>query len=94
MPGSLERIPVKHLGYAESNPFDAVKRSWMMEESGPDGANRFGSMMNKHQTEPLLPTTPEQAVETEVNPGSPKVLGELEQPAITEKPRVSIGLGR
>lgn len=94
MPGSLERIPVKHLGYAESNPFDAVRRSWMMEESGPDGANRFGSMMNKHQTEPLLPTTPEQAVETEVNPGSPKVLGELEQPAITEKPRVSIGLGR
>jgi TolB-like protein len=93
MPGSLERIPVKHLGYADQNPFDAVRRSWMMEESGPNSANRFGSMMNKPLTEPLLPKEPEVSAETQVNPGSPTVLGELE-PSITEKPRVSIGLGR
>jgi len=66
MPGSLERIPVKHLGYADQNPLDAMRRSWMMEESGPEGPSRYGGLAPQLppqpppllQQEQLLPAPP------------------------------------
>ncbi len=97
MPGSLERIPVKHLGYANSNPLDAMRRSWMMEESGPEGFNRTGALVapqNQVQLpEPALPTNAQPAEPSASNPSVPKVLEEVE-PSVVEKPRPSIGLGR
>jgi TolB-like protein len=97
MPGSLERIPVKHLGYADSNPLDAMRRSWIMEESGPEGFNRAGSLVPQQGSvqapDPALPKTIEPARAVESDPMAPRVLGDIEPP-IVEKPRPSIGLGR
>ena len=97
MPGSLERIPVKHLGYANSNPLDAMRRSWMMEESGPEGFSRAGALAPHHNSNQIpdaaLPKIAEPTDSVQPNPIVPKVLGEGE-PSIVEKPRPSIGLGR
>lgn len=97
MPGSLERIPVKHLGYANSNPLDVMRRSWMMEESGPEGFSRAGALAPHHNLnqipDPALPKVAEPTEALQPNPIVPKVLGEGE-PSIVEKPRPSIGLGR
>lgn len=43
VPGSLERIPVRHLGSRASpiNPFDPVRRRWEMEESEWSMGNSF-----------------------------------------------------
>lgn len=93
MPGSLERIPVRHLGYADRNPLDAMRRSWMMEESGSDMPERqgvTGALVPQPLTEPALPKRLEP---TESGSVGPELLGENE-PAIVEKPRPSIGLGR
>jgi TolB-like protein len=53
VPSSLERIPVKHLGYAgESSPLDAMRRQWLMEEGGQ------GLMQAPLQAAPLAPQVP------------------------------------
>jgi TolB-like protein len=93
MPGSLERIPVKHLGYADRSPLDAMRRSWMMEEAGPELSNRFGAMAPQQMPEPALPKAAEATEPLDTTATTPTVLGESE-PAIVEKPRLSIGLGR
>lgn len=98
MPGSLERIPVKHLGYADRSPLDAMRKSWMMEESGPEsfGRNRgiVPEKMPSEVSEPELPSVQPPAVSPEEQAGLPKLLGNEESPAMVEKPRLSIGLGR
>lgn len=93
MPGSLERIPVKHLGYADRTPLDTMRRSWMMEESGPETSNRLGAMVPQQMPEPALPKAAESTEALDAGAATPKVLGESE-PAIIEKPRPSIGLGQ
>lgn len=96
MPGSLERIPVRHLGYADRDPLDSMRRSWMMEEAGPDPLQRqgaAGTLVPQLLTEPVLPKPLELTEPTENQPKEPELLGENE-PAIVEKPRPSIGLGR
>ncbi len=97
MPGSLERIPVKHLGYANSNPLDTVRRSWIMEELGPEGLSRAGALVAPQNLgqmpDPALPKNTEPEESAESKPEISKALGEGE-PLIIEKPRPSIGLGR
>ncbi len=98
MPGSLERIPVKHLGYADQNPLDAIRRSWMMEESGSD-LNRYGAQMpQKLVPQPIvpevsLPKPSDTAEKSGANAAVPQVLGESEEASL-DKPRLAIGLGR
>lgn len=93
MPGSLERIPVKHLGYSERSPLDSVRRSWMMEEMGAEGSGQMYRPMPQLMPEAALPKAPQPAEPQALNPTTPKVLAESE-PAIIEKPRPSIGLGK
>lgn len=97
MPGSLERIPVKHLGYADSNPLDLMRGSWMLEESGSEGLSRAGALGSPQNLvqipDPALPKIAESNDPVDASSSAPKVLGEGE-PSIVEKPRPSIGLGR
>ncbi|MFN4894415.1 MAG: FlgO family outer membrane protein [Pseudomonadota bacterium] len=103
MPGSLERIPVKHLGYSDRSPLDAMRRSWMMEESGPETLSNRGAPLQQPlaaqgldpQTMPeaSLPKVGDANQDSDPQPSTPKVLGEAEA-GMVEKPRLSIGLGR
>lgn len=92
MPSSLERIPVKHLGYAnETNPMDVMRRQWMMEEGGglPSG-NRVGALSIPA---PIVPESPAEIPQPEAKSTTPKVLGEADAKAVDE-PKLAIGLGR
>jgi len=101
IPGSLERIPVKHLGYAgEASPFDAMRRQWLMEEGGT------APMQPSLQAAPLVPQAPNlpephvpaalldaKPESKDVKPSSPKVLDEPDAGADVSA-RPVIGLGR
>jgi TolB-like protein len=93
MPNSLERIPVKHLGYAsEVNSMEAMRRQWMMEESDS------GGFSNSYGASPVIPAAPVPPVTNdpsavESKPTTPKVLPESEVKPV-EKPELAIGLGR
>jgi hypothetical protein len=102
VPSSLERIPVKHLGYAgDASPLDAMRRQWLMEEGG-SAPGQQGL-----QTAPLVPQAPnlpdltgptallDNKVELkEANkPTTPKVLEDGES-AAGASARPVIGLGR
>jgi hypothetical protein len=101
IPSSLERIPVKHLGYAgDSSPLDAMRRQWLMEEGGA------APMPPSFQAAPLasqvpnLPEPPAPAAlldnkpdSKDLKPPSPKVLDEQESVADASA-RPVIGLGR
>jgi len=99
IPSSLERIPVKHLGYAgDSNPFDAMRRQWMMEEgagfSGPNlpssngGANGAAALPL-----PLVPEPLREPSSSDPKTTTPKVLDQ-ESSRNVEEPKLAIGLGR
>ena len=67
-----------------------------MEESGPDTLQRQGApgaLVPQPLTEPALPKPLESTEPVQNGPKEPELLGENE-PAIVEKPRPSIGLGR
>jgi TolB-like protein len=90
MPGSLERIPVKALGYADqASQMETMKRNWMMEEAGE------WSMPARSSAAARLPevTAPPAVVQDNTassKPAAPKVLEEL--PALPEaKPRIGLG---
>lgn len=92
MPGSLERIPVKALGYADqSNQMEAMKREWMMEESSDWG------MPSKSSAAARLPevAAPSVTAQDSLNapkPPSPKVLEEVPALPMSEsKPRIGLG---
>jgi hypothetical protein len=93
MPNSLERIPVKHLGYAsEANSMEAMRRKWMMEESD------MGGLSNSYGASPAIPAPPAPPVTNDPaavtsKPTTPKVLPESE-PKPLEKAELAIGLGR
>jgi hypothetical protein len=91
MPGSLERIPVKHLGYAESNSMDAMRRQWMMEESG-FGAFSNGLRGPAGMTAPSMPQITNDPAAGEAKPTTPKVIEEPAKPV--EKADLAIGLGQ
>lgn len=94
MPGSLERIPVKHLGYANQNPFESMRRNWMMEESMGDQSNRYGISPQLPQPPAAKAVAPSEPVGGEAASGTtPKILeeGELKD---SNKQAPAIGLGR
>jgi TolB-like protein len=105
MPGSLERIPVKHLGYAERDSAEAMRRSWILEEEGGGAAaaGRFGTNQQRSLTpgaelpqflEPLKSGSGDGFF----TPNTASEGGIVEPPApqvsAEEKPKLSIGLGR
>lgn len=92
MPGSLERIPVKALGYADqSNQMEAMKRNWMMEESGE------WSMPARSSATARLPELATQPLVSPDNSGSgrapaPKVIEEVPAlPMPDSKPKIGLG---
>jgi TolB-like protein len=101
MPSSLERIPVKHLGYAgEASPLDAMRRQWMMEEGGSS------PMQQPFQTSPLVPQAPNlpeapaptallegKSDPKDEKPSTPKLLEDA-QAGADPSARPVIGLGR
>jgi TolB-like protein len=95
MPGSLERIPVKHLGYANQNPYEAMRRSWMMEESMGDSASRYPNQPQLPQppAAKVLPPSEDPQGADAAGGVTPKILdeGEVKEPS---KPAPAIGLGR
>jgi TolB-like protein len=93
MPGSLERIPVKHLGYADQNDsMDVLRRKWAMEEGG--GLSGSPSGMNSQSSLPIpaIPQITNGAVGGEGKPSVPKVLGD-DSAKNADKPDLAIGLG-
>jgi TolB-like protein len=92
MPGSLERIPVKALGYADqSNQMEVMKRNWMMEESGE------WSMPSRSSAAARLPEIAAPPAVSQENsagskPPAPKVLEEVPAlPLPDSKPRIGLG---
>jgi len=86
MPGSLERIPVKHLGYAsQTTPLDSMRQRWMMEES--DWRQGGGYEIQPSVPEPTLPKESAKVAST-----TPKVLEDI-APKTEEQPKLKIGLG-
>jgi TolB-like protein len=106
VPTSLERIPVKHLGYSEdASPLDAMRRQWLMEEGGGLPMNT-SPMSPSLQGAPLAaqapslpePPSPSALLGTKSDtadgkPTTPKVLEQVE-PAADASARPAIGLGR
>ena len=93
MPGSLERIPVKHLGYAQQNPFDSMRRNWMMEESGPEEPSRYGALPAlPKQMEPSVETPADQPLNSNDNK-TPNILEDVPTNPV-DKPKPAIGLGK
>lgn len=91
MPGSLERIPVKHLGYAnEANSLE-MRRQWMMEEGGPGLST--GALGAAALPDPVVSESRKESASIEPKPTSPKVLGDEQVPS-AEEPKLAIGLGR
>lgn len=92
MPGSLERIPVKALGYADqSNQMDAMKRSWMMEESG-EWSMPARSSAAARLPEIAAPPAASQDNSSGGKPPAPKVLEEVPAlPLPDSKPRIGLG---
>ena len=90
MPGSLERIPVKALGYADqSNQMEAIKRSWMMEESS-DWSMPSKSSAAARLPEVASPSATGRNGVTAAKPPSPNVLEDV--PGLPEsKPRIGLG---
>lgn len=89
MPGSLERIPVKHLGYAsQSNPGEQARQRWIQEESewqfGTSGS--AGSRL----PEPSLPMLSNMPSKNQ--PTAPKVLDDTSVKS-DDSPKLRIGLG-
>jgi TolB-like protein len=74
VPGSLERIPVRHLGNSASpiNPFDPVRKRWEMEESEWSMGPSFRSRNNAEL--PVLTNDP-----AKLNSGKQQV---VDEPAI------------
>jgi TolB-like protein len=86
MPGSLERIPVKALGYAsQHNPTDQMHQRWMMEESDWSAMNGSGRMPAASLPVMPAPSGPSQST-------TPKVMEEP-APVAAEQPNLSLGLG-
>lgn len=83
MPGSLERIPVRHLGNMAKpiDPNDTTRRRWMEEESGwdiPHGAPV------PHSPAAALPTSPLGSSPAKGSAPTPKIVGESGTPALKE----------
>lgn len=86
MPGTLERIPVKALGYAsQQNPTDQTHQRWMMEESDWSAMNGSGRMPSAS-----LPSMPAPSGSSKST--TPKVMEEP-APVAAEQPNLSLGLG-
>jgi len=82
MPGSLERIPVRHLGNVTKpiDPNDSTRRRWMEEESGWD----IPPVASLHKSPAAaLPVVP-QTSSAKVSPTTPKVLSESAAPSAKE----------
>lgn len=105
MPGSLERIPVKHLGYAaEQGSTEAMRRSWILEEEGGSAANgRYGANHSRAITpgaelpqflEPLKSGSGEGLFTPNAAGEGAMVEPLAPQVSGEEKPKLSIGLGR
>jgi TolB-like protein len=101
VPSSLERIPVKHLGYAgDASPLDAMRRQWLMEEGG---ASPGQTGLQAAPLAPQPPSLPDSAGPTalldnklepkDMKPSTPKVLEDVE-PVADPSARPVIGLGR
>ncbi len=92
MPGSLERIPVKQLGYADqANQMEAMKRSWMMEESGDWGMPSRSSAAAR-LPEIAAPSTSGAGAASSAKAPAPKVLEDLSAlPPIESKPKIGLG---
>lgn len=92
MPGSLERIPVKALGYADqSNQMEAMKREWMMEESSDWGMPSKSSAAARLPEFVAPPVTAKDSLSA-TKPPSPKVLEEMPAlPMPESKPRIGLG---
>ncbi len=92
MPGSLERIPVKALGYAsQQNATEQMHQRWMMEESdwpGMNGAGRLPAAALPSAPVPNVPTI--QTIPSK--PTTPKVVEEP-APLAVEEPNLNVGLG-
>jgi TolB-like protein len=97
-PLSLERIPVKHLGYSQqSPPLDAMRRQWMMEEGGAGWMPQSGASIQSAPQEAALPEPPAPAAlspgKDPSKPTTPRVLEDLE-PVAEPGAKPAIGLGR
>lgn len=92
MPGSLERIPVKALGYADqSNQMEAMTRQWMMEESSDWGMPSKSSAAARLPEVAAPPVTAQDSLSATKAP-SPKVLEEVPAlPMPESKPRIGLG---
>lgn len=89
MPGTLERIPVKQLGYASyQNPMDPMRQRWMAEES--EWGSSAAPSVHGGLPEAALPTITNESKRPSVT--SPKM---VEEPSAkpSDQADLKIGLG-
>jgi len=96
LPGALERIPVRHLGYTTmpSNLYDSQRKKWDMEESEWSVPNRGGMpstppvTLPELQVEKASPASKKDA--TARAPEVPGVSTDKTSPVITSGPEIQI----